>query len=305
MGTKRRSLVACLAGALVVLLAAPASAAYPGRNGRIAYNSGYEPEVAIMTTNVDGSNVKQLTFTDAFHEPSYSANGRRIVYVRGEYTFAPTHIGLMNADGTDKRRVPFHDSEELWSPSFSPSGKRIIVTRWNNGHGSVWTLRTDGTDRRKVAPQLEGIVSGGVYSPGGKRIAFSFRPEGADYSSIYTIRVDGTGLRRLTGGTHLDAGPDYSPDGSRLAFLRTRKDHSKDSIHRMRSDGTGETNVTSYDGPGGLGGPRWSPDGRWISFTKVADSYTARLVRPDGSDNHRLIDGSGYSFAPAWQPLPR
>lgn len=298
------SVVGVVSSLLIGMQPGIAGATYSGDNGRLAYSRWREPEVAVMTARADGSDVRRLTFAKSFQEPSWSANGRRIVYVKGDSSFDARKIGIMRANGTNKKRVRFYDGD-LSSPSFSPSGGRIIVTRWHRERHRVWTLRTDGTDRRRVAPTLEGHVSGGVYSPNGKRIAFSYRPVDARYSSIYTIRTDGTGLKKLTSDTHRDQSPDWSPDGSRLVFQRTRKDFSQNNIFRMRADGTGVTRLTRYSGSGGAHDPAWSPNGRRIVFMRMGEGYRIRIMRADGSDNHQAIRGRGNNFAPAWQPVQR
>lgn len=296
--------IGTIAAVLSVLLVPPsgiAQATYPGDNGRLAYSRWREPEIALMTADPDGTDVRRLTFAKSFQDPSWSANGRRIVYVKGNSAFDARAIGIMRADGTSKRRVPFYDGE-LSKPSFSPSGGRIIVSRWHRDRGTVWTLRTDGTDRRRVARQLGGHVFGGVYSPNGNRIAFAHRPTDANYSSIYTIRTDGTGLRQLTSNTHRDGAPDWSPDGSRIVFSRATKDFSRSNIFRMRADGSRLTRLTSYGSPGGAFDPAWSPNGRRIAFMRMGERYTIRIMRADGSNNHKAIRGTDHNFAPAWQP---
>jgi hypothetical protein len=85
------ALVLAAAG-LVVILATPAEATFPGKNGRIAFILG--PDV--YTMNPDGGDVKQLTNLGpdggAFWE-SWSPDGKQIVF--NEYRppdFLPTAL---------------------------------------------------------------------------------------------------------------------------------------------------------------------------------------------------------------------
>ena len=75
---------------------------------------------------------------------------------------------------------------------------------------------------------------------------------------IYTINVDGTGLRLLTRG--LD--PAWSPDGEQVAF--TRWEGEGRGLWAISADGAGEELLFGGDL---LKEPAWSPDGRSIVFS--------------------------------------
>ena len=94
-------LVACSVALLLAVSGEKAQAAFPGKNGRIAFAfNGREPGSAwqIVTINPDGTGEKWLTHSsDPFHNhsPSYSPDGRMIAWERNG------NIWVMNADGTD------------------------------------------------------------------------------------------------------------------------------------------------------------------------------------------------------------
>jgi TolB protein len=64
-------------------------------------------------------------------------------------------------------------------------------------------------------------------------------------SNVYTIKTDGTGLRKVTDnlGGKIDNIPDsWSPDGRKLAFISSRTGTFE--IYSMNTDGTGITQIT-------------------------------------------------------------
>src|SRR3954463_828764 len=96
-----------LAAVIAALLALPAAAhaAYPGANGKIAFERAGQ----IWTINPDGTGETQLT-TGPFpsSEPDWSPDGSRIAYTH-VYTSCPggscREIRIMNADGSGDHRV--------------------------------------------------------------------------------------------------------------------------------------------------------------------------------------------------------
>jgi hypothetical protein len=78
-------IVAVLAGLLAS--AAPASAAFPGRNGDLVFTRAN----AVWTAHADGTGQRKLA--ESGSEPVWSADGRRIVFTRGDA------IWVMDADG--------------------------------------------------------------------------------------------------------------------------------------------------------------------------------------------------------------
>jgi Tol biopolymer transport system component len=148
----------------------------------------------------------------------------------------------------------------------------------------------------------------------GARIAFVLR---TDVNRIYSIRPDGTGLRRLSslprglqrGG---DVKPAWSPGGRWIAFARDVPRNGNDRLwlYRMRGDGTRLRRLTGEPAPAFQqtldSMPSWSPNGARIAFTR-ATSPAASLawiyrVRADGSEEERLSDGYVFDFSPAWSP---
>lgn len=93
---------------------------------------------------------------------------------------------------------------------------------------------------------------------GRRRYQWDFDP----YMDIYSINLNGTGLKRLTDAEGYDAEGSFSPDGKHIVFTSSR-DGDPD-LYIMNADGTGVrqlTNVPGYDG-----GPFYSPDGQWVIF---------------------------------------
>ena len=87
------------------------------------------------------------------------------------------------------------------------------------------------------------------------------------HMELYTIRPDGTGLKRLTDSPGYDAEGSYSPDGKQIVFTSSR-DGDPD-LYVMDADGSNVRQLTNT--PGYDGGPFFSPDGKWVIFRSDRD----------------------------------
>ena len=119
-------------------------------------------------------------------------------------------------------------------------------------------------------------------SPDGSKFALCmYHGDGYEYSEIYTMNIDGTGLTRLTDNDGWDLYPNWSPDGSELVFLSWR-DSSLD-IYKMDADGGNQRLL--YDSGGHDADLDWVGDR--IVFTRDSQIW---MMNSDGSDVHQLTD---------------
>jgi len=133
---------------------------------------------------------------------------------------------------------------------------------------------------------------------GEPRIAFAART-GQNWD-IYSIRPDGTDLRRLTDHPEPDLAPAFSPDGSQLLFQSHRDGNWEIYLLDLHS---GElTRLT--DSPAFDGMPAWAPDGRRFAFESTrAGDLDIFIGSLDGGPLQNLTADSPYGdMEPAWSP---
>ena len=295
-------LVAC-AGALLAV-SGEAEATFPGKNGRIAYNSNG----VIYTINTDGSAKTKVTNTYVSGDPiDYSPDGKKIAYesYEGFNDGNPTgpqkdsEIYTIGVGGGAKTNVTDNNRYDV-APSYSPDGKRIAYAGSDGRDLEIYTINTDGTGKIRVTNNGTDDLDPS-YSPDGKRIVFSgearypFFPR--TYAvEIYTIGVHGKNRVRLTKNATYDYFPDYSPDGRRIAYSGTGVIKGAIGIYTIRARGGSKTKVTEGDDPS------YSPDGKQIVY------YTdSRLLHPDiytvnvgGGAKSKVTEG----LNPSWGSHP-
>jgi WD40 repeat protein len=154
--------------ALLLALAAPAQAAFPGANGKIAFSeyvsgSGWQVE----TIDPLGSGRTVLFAGD---DPAWSVDGKRLAFARGREVFTA------KPDGSDL--VQLTDSfcqgdvcSFAHSPSWSPESDRLTLASISCGRfcdANVSVIGADGSGEHGIAYQ----ATGPAWSPDGSTIAF-------------------------------------------------------------------------------------------------------------------------------------
>jgi len=208
-----------------------------------------ESRAAVATMNADGTGVRELTPTGYQGDPSFTPDGRWIVYTRD---LAPSDNGIwvMKADGSSSRRLsrnPFMRNGNCGcdeDATVSPDGKRVTFVRStaSERQHALFSVGIDGRGLKKLTPYELDIDAEHDWSPDGTRIVLTMHapPDGTRSANVVTIRSNGSDLRwvtRFKGGTlHAWAGS-YSPNGAWLAVRI--QGGGKDGVYVVRPDGTG------------------------------------------------------------------
>jgi TolB protein len=158
---------------------------------------------------------------------AWSPDGHRIAYSSGSQGHGFIHyneIGVVNADGTGQRDLTIYGRS--MEPAWAPDGERIVFSSSPSNPSYISTpvdleiIKADGTGRMVL---LDGDVdrmanTSPSWSPDGQSIVFARFTPGSDWgppgqSELFTVKVDGTGLRRVTTVPGGAFAPDWNPAG--------------------------------------------------------------------------------------------
>jgi Tol biopolymer transport system component len=288
--------------------AAPALGAFPGENGKIAFDSDrHGGDEDIWTMDPDGRHLVNLTAKSKANDfqPNWRADGRRIAFTSDRVTAknpeGDEEIFIMQVDGSHQGQITFNALDDT-DPAWSPDGTRIVFARdFDPIKGQVdddlFTMNADGTDQRNLTNSPGVRDDEPSWSADGTRIAFISDRDG-DFD-VYTMTPNGSSVLQLTFNDASEFHPDWSPDSRMITFTTDRDGDFE--VYAMRADGGGQTNVTANPA-GDDGVSAWSPDGEKVVFTsREFDIFT---MNADGSGKVGLTRGPAFDFESDWQPLP-
>lgn len=167
----------------------------------------------IWVMNADGTGQVNLTNDGlAQHHPTWSpllADGSyRVAFAQGNVigTYFISRIHSIRADGTDRR--PETDGGEYMEeePTWSPDGRRIVFTRTGGtADGDLWSVDVmTGVEQEFLSYALAGAQRSPAWSPDGRHLVFAsahaISGDGGFRDQLFTVRANGTGLKRRTDG---------------------------------------------------------------------------------------------------------
>lgn len=267
-------------------------------SGTIAFHSERSGNYDIWTMSADGTNLRQLTDDPCLDvDPAWSPDGSKIAFATSRDDPENLSIYVMNADGSDQRRLVKIPGADSIGPAWSPDGTRIAFHSNAGGNFDLYVVNTDGTNLTNLAQHPANDFRPD-WSPDGKRIAFvSDRDNG---ENIYILELADGKATRLTSGLYLDGLPKWSPDGTRVLFESNRA--GVKGLFTVLADGSSEP-VPVLAPPMLDDSPAWADMGRFILFSSQrTGDWEIYLVRSDGSDIRRLTSSRGFDRFPAWKP---
>ena len=113
----------------------------------IAFMSNRSGRWQIWMSNADGSNPRQISFTESAGTPRWSPDGKRVAF-DAPYD-GGTHIFVVEALDMDREHQPRPLVEGL-VPSFSRDGKWIYFASERSGDWQVWKVQVSGGEEQRV-----------------------------------------------------------------------------------------------------------------------------------------------------------
>jgi Tol biopolymer transport system component len=197
----------------------------------------------------DGTGIRRLTDNQLSEtHPTWSPDGRRIAFSSARTGFF--QIWTVPSRGGRARRLS-HQTEDCYEPAWAPTG-RWVVYACEMAYRTLVIASPEGRGEHRLTRHGRLSEADPAWTPDGRWIVFvrdRTRPAGR---GIFSIRPNGTGLRRLI---PFGREPAVSPEGRRIVFIQP--DAVDNELWIASRNGAGPRALT--DNELAEGDPSWRP----------------------------------------------
>jgi len=235
---------------------------------------------------------------------SFSDTGS-LIYVPGGLQATQLRLVWVSRNGSEQPLVA--SARNYMFPRLSPDGRRVAVGIVEQD-SQLWLydLSRETLTRFTFEGNYNPVA---IWTPDGKRIAFESNKEGPP--NLFWQLADGSGgLERLNTSESIQVPMSWSPDGKLLAFMEVTSITGVDIwVLPMDDARAGSAQVRKAQPflrtPSNEGGPRFSPDGRWLVYmSDDSGSYQIYVQPYPGPGGKWQITTEGGT-EPVWNPNGR
>jgi len=247
---------------------------------------------------------QQETFLKDFDIKTIDAGPDAIVLEQGGY------IHLFNPQDKSLKQVPievkgdFFWARERWvdvsanslqNPQLSPTGQRAVF----EFRGEIITIPKENGAGRNITNSSSSAERAPVWSPDGSKIAY-FSDKSGEYQLVI---ADQTGSKIEKTIAIPDPSfffkPEWASDGNHIAFTDT------DYQIWVVNVNTGVAKVVDtdrYAHPNRSMNPVWSPDGKWIAYSRLMDNQFKSIFVYEISSGKKIqiTDAMADAISPVW-----
>jgi len=150
----------------------------------------------------------------------------------------------------------------------------------------------------------DGLTLSPAIAHSGKLAAYASDREGPGSLAIWTQPFNSGKPKRVTRGEFNESDPDFSPDDRQIVF---HSDRDGGGIYVVPADGGSPPRLVAKEG----GRPKFSPDGKWIAFSKLTGSEDVSsafgagqvfVVPAEGGEPRRIQPDFPFARHPIWTP---
>lgn len=160
-----------------------------------------------------------LTTAARARDPEFSPDGSQLWMVTNRSQ--DTQLEVMTVDRIRRPVTEANAHTQFATPRFSPDGRSLALSIWQDGRRDLWLYAPDGRPVRRLTADLA-TDRDPAWSPDGRYLLFSSDRTGIP--NVFAIDTQTERLYQLTNVRTGAARPAVSPDGLRMAYAQYSRD---------------------------------------------------------------------------------
>lgn len=212
-------------------------------------------------------------------------------------------IHLMELGDAPTTRRLMHTADTEYGYAWSPDGRLLAFNHYVKDSMRMEVLDLAQDSVIYAGPWHLRVAS---WAPDGSSLLMVAK-DSLKKDQVFRMAWPGGELEPLTHDRYSSSSPRFSPDGTHMVYLRIfpARDtavHQADGELMIMDLRTREE--TRLEGTARFDGlADWSPDGAWIAYHSCdRTGCHLRMIRPDGTEDHVLVDDGFDNRWPAWSP---
>jgi tricorn protease len=258
----------------------------------IYFCSDRDRTMNLFCYNLKTNQTRKVTNYTEYDIKFPSAGDNRIIYENGGYLYifdiktqTSTKISVQIADDLNTSRNEWKDATRfMGAVNPSPDGNRVVVA----GRGDIFSVPVKEGITRNLTSSSNAHDREGFWSPDGKWIAYLSDASG-EYE-IYITKQDGSEppVQLTSGADTYKFSIRWSPDSKKIAW--------NDKMLRLQYVDIDTKKVTLVDKAKvwEFGSFNWSPDSRWITYSKTLETDMKQVVL------YNVADEKKYEITDQW-----
>lgn len=263
-----------------------------------AQRNGENQLYSLIVSDQDGENEFTIMESkDPIMSPAWSPDSRQLAYVSFEGSKSSIFVQTLR---TGNRFQVSSRAGINGAPSFSPDGRKLVVTLGGvDGNLDIYVLDIN-TRRTTRLTTNRAIDTEGSWSPDGRYIYFTSDRSGGP--QIYRISANGGTPERITYEGSYNARPRLSPDGKRLAMVHNDRGNFRIAVMDLARKDLLVLSQGRQDES-----PSFAPNSDILIYaTRQGRNGVLETVSADGLIRQKMASGAGGDVRePVWSPFPR
>jgi TolB protein len=253
---------------------------------------------SLIVSDQDGENDYTIMESkDPIMSPAWSPDSRQLAYVSFEGSKSSIFVQTLR---TGNRFQVSSKAGINGAPSFSPDGKKLVVTLGGiDGNLDIYTLDINSRRTTRLTTNRS-IDTEGTWSPDGDYIYFTSDRSGGP--QVYRVSATGGTPERVTYEGSYNARPRLSPDGKRLAMVHNDRGNYRIAVMNLERKDLLVLSTGRQDES-----PSFAPNSDILIYaTRQGRDGVLETVSADGLIRQKMASSAGGDVRePVWSPFQR